>query len=238
MSYPLPELYDALYAYKDYGDESARLTDLILARNPAARTLLDVACGTGKHLAHLREGFTVEGIDLDEGLLAVARRRLGSVPLHLGDMRSFDLGRRFDAITCLFSAIGHVADTRELDAAISSMAGHLEPGGVLLVEPWLEPDAWRAGTLALLTVDEPQLKIARVTVAGRRDATSILDFHYVVATADAVERHVEHMELELFTAAEMTVSFQRAGLEVEQDAEGLIGRGLYIGQATRETGRG
>ena len=131
--------------YKDYAGEAARLTELIRARNPSARTLLDVACGTGKHLEALRSEFEVEGVDIDEGLLAIARGRLGSVPLHTADMRDFDLGRRFDAVTCLFSAIGHVADGDELDAAVASMARHLEPGGVLIVEPWLEPDVWEIG---------------------------------------------------------------------------------------------
>ena len=231
MPYALPDLYDALYSHKDYAGESARVKELILARNPAARTLLDVACGTGKHLEYLRNDFDVEGVDLDEGLLAVARARLGSVPLHVGDMRTLDLGRRFDAVTCLFSAIGHVTDTSELDAAIAAMAAHLEPGGVLLVEPWLEPDVWVEGRLHLLPVDEPDLKIARVTVAGRRRNTAILDFHYLVATPAGVETHAEQMELELFTEAEQRRAFEQAGLDVEHDAEGLIGRGLFIGTA-------
>lgn len=155
-------------------------------------------------------------------------------------MRSFDLGRRFDAITCLFSAIGHLADTVELDSAIAAMAAHLEPGGVLLVEPWLEPDAWLAGKPALLTVDEPDLKIARITLAGRRGNTSILDLHYLVATPAGVEAYAEQMELGLFTSAELRASFERAGLDVEHDAVGLIGRGLFIGRspasATPESG--
>jgi SAM-dependent methyltransferase len=230
MSYALPRLYDALYAYKDYAGEAVQLSRLIRERSPGARTLLDVACGTGKHLELLHADFEVEGVDLDEGLLAVARERLGPVPLHLGDMRTLDLGRRFDAVTCLFSAIGHLADVGELDRAIAAMASHLEPGGVLIVEPWLEPDAWAAGRLHLLTVDEPELKIARVTVPSRRDATAIVDFHYLVATPEGVERHEERMELELFTVAEQLQAFERAGLEVEHDPEGLIGRGLFIGR--------
>jgi SAM-dependent methyltransferase len=231
MAYPLPLLYDALYGYKDYAGEVARLTELIRERNPSARTLLDVACGTGKHLEVLREEFEVEGLDLDDDLLAIARGRLGSVPLHTGDMRSFDLGRRFDAVTCLFSAIGHAADTGELDAAIASMARHLEPRGVLIVEPWLHPDVWNTGRLHLLTTDEPELKIARVTVAGRSGNTAILDFHFLVATPAGVETSSERMELELYSDAEYRAAFERAGLAVEHDEEGLIGRGLYIGLA-------
>lgn len=230
MPYALPQLYDALYSFKDYAGEAARLGELIRARNPSARTLLDVACGTGRHLEALLAEFEVEGLDIDEGLLAIARGRLGSVTLHTADMRDFDVGRRFDAVTCLFSAIGHVAGGDELDAAVASMARHLEPGGVLIVEPWLEPDVWVTGRLHLLTVDEPDLKIARVTVAGRTDNTAILDFSYLVASPSGVETPAERMELELFSAAEYRRAFERAGLEVEHDPEGLIGRGLFIGR--------
>src|SRR5438067_67243 len=135
------QLYDAIYSFKDYEGEATRLDELIRERKPDARTLLDVACGTGKHLEYLRTRYDVEGLDLDPELLAIARERLPDVPLHEGDMRDFDLGRRFDAVTCLFSAIGYMLTVEELAAAVASMARHLEPGGVLLVEPWLEPEA-------------------------------------------------------------------------------------------------
>ncbi len=230
MGYPQPHLYDAIYAYKDYDGESAKIAALIRERCPGARTLLDVACGTGKHLECLQAEFEVEGVDLDEDLLAIARDRLGTVPLHAGDMRSFDLGRRFDAVTCLFSAIGHALDATELDAAVAAMAAHLRPGGVLIVEPWLEPDAWIPGRLHLLTVDEPDLKIARVTIPARRGAVSILAFHFLVASPAGVATYAEQLEHGLFTAEQMLAAFERAGLEVEHDPDGLIGRGLFIGR--------
>ena len=228
---PAPHLYDAIYSYKDYAADGARLTELIRERNPAARTLLDVACGTGKHLEVLQREFEVEGLDLDADLLAIAHARLGTVPLHRGDMRSFDLGRRFDAVTCLFSAIGHTTDTDELDAAIGAMARHLEPEGVLVVEPWLEPDVWIAGRLHLLTVDEPELKLARITVPEKHGITSVMNFHYLVATPDGVETHVERLEHGLFTRTEYRAAFERVGLAVEHDEDGLTGRGLWIGTA-------
>jgi ubiquinone/menaquinone biosynthesis C-methylase UbiE len=58
-------LYDAIYAFKDYAAEAARLHELIEERVPGPRTLLDIACGTGKHLAELRAWYEVEGVDLD-----------------------------------------------------------------------------------------------------------------------------------------------------------------------------
>ena len=80
----------------------------IRTHKPDAATLLDVACGTGAHLVHFARKYRVEGIDVSEEQLAVARARLPGVELHLGDMTTFDLGRTFDAVTCMFSSIGYV----------------------------------------------------------------------------------------------------------------------------------
>lgn len=56
--------YDAIYAWKDYQGDAVKLHTLIEERNPGARTLLDVACGTGQHLEHLKERYEVEGVDV------------------------------------------------------------------------------------------------------------------------------------------------------------------------------
>ena len=53
----------------------------------------------------------------------------------------------------------------------------------------------------------------------------------LVATADGVERFEEPHELGLFTHPEYLEAFRAAGLEGEHDAEGLMGRGLYVGWA-------
>jgi len=196
------------------------------ARVPAARTLLDVACGTGAHLAELRRWYEVEGVDLDSELLEVARERLPGVPLHEGDMTGFDLGREFDVVTCLFSSIGYVRTHDGLVRATASLARHVAPGGVLIVEPWLEPGDWEPGRIGSVFVDEPDLKVARMNVGG---SAEVMDMHYLVATPDGVESFVERHELGVFSRDEHIEAFRAAGLTVEHDPEGLMGRGLYIG---------
>ena len=225
-----PELYDLEYSFKDYAGEAQTLERLVRERHPQAATLLDVACGTGKHLEHLRAHFACEGVDLDEGLLAVARERVPDVPLHVGDLRDFDLGRQFDVVTCLFSAIGFVGGPAGLAAAAGTLARHLAPGGVLLVEPWFSPEAWIPGRPHLLTHEEPgRLALARVTLSGIRDErVSTTEMHYVLATPDGIEHFVEHHDPYLFTHDEMRAAFEAAGLTAELDPAGLIGRGLWI----------
>jgi SAM-dependent methyltransferase len=51
-----------------------------------------------------------------------------------GNMSDLELGETFDAVLCLFSSIGYLENTGELDAAVSSMARHLNVGGILLVD--------------------------------------------------------------------------------------------------------
>jgi SAM-dependent methyltransferase len=224
------EFYDAVYSWKDYDAESERLHALIEERVPGAKTLLDVACGTGTHLARLAQWYEVEGVDLDPEMIALARRKVPDVPLHTGDMLSLDVGRRFDAVTCLFSSIGYAGTVERVRQAVAAMASHLEPGGVLIVEPWFTPETWQSGRPHLLAIDEPDLKIARVNLAEQEGRLSILNFTYVVGTPEGVEVFTERHEAVLVTDDEYREAFAAAGLEVERDEQGLMGRGLWIGR--------
>ncbi|HWA83188.1 MAG TPA: class I SAM-dependent methyltransferase [Fimbriimonadaceae bacterium] len=218
--------YDALYSFKDYRKEC----DAILALAGPGGTLLDVACGTGKHLEVLREDFSCEGLDLDAKLLEVARQRLPGMPLHVGDMTGFDLGKKFNVVTCLFSAIGYATTPESLHAAAKCLAKHIKPGGLAIVEPWLGPDVWKPGRPHLLTVDEPDLKIARMSMPGVEGRVSTIQFEYLVCTAEGFERASEEHRLGLYSQDEYLEAFAAAGLAggfVESEA---FGRGLYVGR--------
>ncbi len=227
-------LYDAIYeaAGKDYEAEAGRLHKLIQARKQSAGSaLLDVACGTGAHLEHLQRWYVTEGLDLDGGMLAVAREKLPGVPLHQGDMVEFDLGRRFDAVVCLFSSIGYVQTVPGLRQAVFCMRQHLEPGGVLAIEAWFAPDDWRPGSLGGLLVEQPDLKIARLSLSRQEGRRSLVDFHYLVATRDGIQHLTECHEMGLFTPEEYVEAFEAAGLRPSHLPEGLSGRALYLAVA-------
>jgi SAM-dependent methyltransferase len=110
-------------------------------------------------LEHLQATFEVEGVDLHPGMVAQAARRLEGVRVSVGDFRTLDLGRRFDVVTCLFSSIGYATTEADLHAVWRTLARHLVPGGIAIVEPWFLPEAIEVGRLGLRVIDEPTFKL-------------------------------------------------------------------------------
>jgi SAM-dependent methyltransferase len=224
--------YDALYAFKDYAAEADSLARLADAARPGARTLLDIACGSGRHLEQFARRFEVAGVDLDPNLLAIAAARLPGVPLHRGDMRDFALGRRFDLATCLFSSIAFMRDEAMLRDAFATFAAHLEPGGLLFVEPWFGPDTFWADTITSRSLDDAGLKIAWMYTSRRDGGLSILDNHFLVGTAAGIERLHDRHVLGLFTDGQYRAALRAAGFDVERIQDQTWKRGLYVARKT------
>jgi SAM-dependent methyltransferase len=214
----LAAVYDLIYGVaigKDYAVEASELAALIRAHRTDASALLDVACGTGLHLLHLRALFDeVEGVELSPQMRAIAESRLGAaVKIHAGDMRTFDLGRRFDAVTCLFSSIGYVQSREELHRSLERFAAHIEPGGVLIVEPWFSPEDWRPGTVHHLLGEEDGRTVIRLSYSDvTGEGKSSTEMHYLLGQEGAGIRHWsdEHI-MSLFTDDEYVDAFTAAG---------------------------
>jgi ubiquinone/menaquinone biosynthesis C-methylase UbiE len=226
----LASYYDEIYHFKDYQKEAEKIETLINQyKKSPGNHLLDVACGTGNHIAHLKQHFSVEGLDFSPEMLRIARKKHPDVVFDRGDMTSFKLKNRFDVITCLFSAIGHVKTKPRMRRAVRVMASHLQPGGLMILEPWITPADFRKGIVGFNSVDKPNLKIARINIGKVRGPVSELEFHYLIGTSSKVQHIVDRELMGLWTNEEYLDAFRDAGLEVVFDTEGLMGRGLYLG---------
>ena len=223
--------YDRMYAHigKNYAAEADVIDGIVRSRCPGAQSLLDVGCGTGLHLQRFTELFDVAaGVDLDPQFVAQCRDR--GLQVDIADMRAFDLGRRFDAVTCLFSAVAHAGGAAELAAAIASMALHMQPGGLLVVEPWLREDEWRDGRYGVEVVDAPGSTLVRASHSASDGNVSVVKFAWTEVGEWGVRRLDETLRLTRFTDAQFTAAFTAAGLRATFDAVGCNagGRGLWI----------
>ncbi|GLW09410.1 methyltransferase type 11 [Microtetraspora sp. NBRC 13810] len=240
--YHRADLYDAIYRGrgKDYQADSMAIAKHISERNASAASLLDVACGTGSHLRHFAGLFAhVEGVDLAPDMVRLARENLPGVPVHEGDMSGFSLDGTFDAITCLFSSVGYLGDVARLDATLRCFAEHLNPGGVIVLEPWYFPDNATSGSVVgdLVTVGERT--ISRVSHAVRREGAHHMEVHYLVADRESGIQHFSDTHiLSLFDRRQYESAFEKAGCAVEFLAPGESGSGpgLFVGTKPRSTG--
>lgn len=103
---------------------------------PTGARILDAGCGTGRVALRLAEtGHELVGVDVDESMLAVARRTAPDVSWVAGDLAALPEQVRERAPYALVVMAGNVVPLLApgtLDAALTGLAGVLAPGGVLV----------------------------------------------------------------------------------------------------------
>ena len=137
------ELYDLFYGAKPYAAEVGYLHNLLQQLSGrAVRRILDIACGTGSHAIELEKlGYDIVGSDISEDMLARAREKAravsSTVRFERQDMRYLDVASRpFDAVMCLFDAIGHVETTTAIKQTFDAVHRHLRDDGLFVLEFW------------------------------------------------------------------------------------------------------
>jgi len=229
----LAKYYDLQYEWKDYDKETRVLLQLIKRyKKSSGNSLLDVGCGTGKHVERLAKEFECVGMDVSESMLERARANVKGVEFVQGDMTDFDLGRRFDVVVCLFSSIGYVRTYPKLARTLRNFAKHLRHGGVVIIEPWLTKSTYRAGHIHVLATHESDdLRIVRVDYSRVRGNVSVLDERIVVVEkGKGITTYRDRMVMGLFEKDLFLRLMKRAGLEARYLKQSLApGRGLYIG---------
>ena len=219
--------YDLLFAHKDYQREAHHLRDRLWRVNPGMHSVLDVACGTGAHDEVLCQFYEVDGLDVHPGFLELARKRNPGGTYHETDMCNFRLDRMYDVILCLGS-IGYAQSYGHLVAVLRCCSEHLLNGGVLVVEPWLEPSQWPNDTVAQLHNERDGMHITRLAHHHRVGSIAAIDFHYLIGSPKTEIIHrTERHELGLFTRDDTRQALVEVGLTgVEYDPQGMA-HGLF-----------
>jgi SAM-dependent methyltransferase len=118
------------------------------ARRPVRR-VLDIACGTGPHLARLADhGYAMAGLDLSRANIEFLRERLQAkgqrAELVVGDMTNFRLAKPVDAAICMQDSQGHLLTNEQLLAHLRTVGRAVRRGGLYvfdryMVSSWTDP---------------------------------------------------------------------------------------------------
>jgi len=209
------------HGFVDYEGDVAFLERLFrryMKRRP--QSILDLGCGTGNHdLPLLRRGFDVTGLDASAPMLAIARRkaRAEHLPLRLekADMRSFRLGRRFDAAISMFGAFGYLLPNSSVTSCLRAVRRHLADDGVFAFEYWHTPGV-RPGHQSWMQRKAGGLEIVRFSDSTFDPRTSRLamDFQFLVLRGDrVVDRFDELHVARTYRRPEMGRLLQGAGFD-------------------------
>jgi len=143
---------DPTTEYAHYCDHVVRLIRQFSQR--LVISLLDIGCGGGKNVFNLKELYQVTGLDLSPAMLKLAKILNPKCEFIEGDMRSFSLGRNFDAIL-LDDGISCMASRADLSAALQTAFCHLNPGGVMVITADVTTETFRQNrTVATPAVDK------------------------------------------------------------------------------------
>ena len=131
------ENYDVVARYYDAVEDDAAgraafMRSLIERHHPAARTLLELGCGTGLLLEQFQPDFEVTGLDLSERMLAFAAEKVPDARLLHGDMSLLDLGERFDVVIC-GDTTQHLLEFEEWETLFDRASEHLDDEGVFIL---------------------------------------------------------------------------------------------------------
>jgi len=228
----LAKYYDLIYHWKDYEKEAHRIKELISKyKKSTGNELLDVGCGTGKHVECFKDIYSCTGVDLNDEMIAVAKENVKGVIFKQVDMVNMDLKNKFDILICLFSAIGYVKTYSNLEKTIHNFANHLKKEGVVIIEPWFTKSAFWEGHPGMTIYDGEDIKIARLNSNKIENDISVLDMHYLIAERNKdVKYFKEKHEVGLFEIDKFLEIMKDAGFEAEFLEDGLMkDRGLYIG---------
>lgn len=128
--------YHILYKNRDASEAKGFMENLTAYLNmPENATILDLACGKGRHSVHLNSlGFDVTGLDLSEESINYAKQ-FENDTLHF-DVHNMSLPyhTQFDAVFNLFTSFGYFEDEADNLNTIKAIKSNLKPNGIGVID--------------------------------------------------------------------------------------------------------
>lgn len=188
-----------------------------------ARSVLDLACGTGSQILHLaKEGFACQGVDINREMLDVARNKINArgaeIPIAQGDMRNARMGK-FDAVLIIFNAIGHLTQS-DFQTTIKNVAANLRSGGLFLFDICNLDFLLTGNNITKLTVDwleDSRGTPVRKTQFSTISATGILtSYDIVYPEPDGAPQHptMTKQTLQVYRAPQLETLLKQGGFNI------------------------
>jgi ubiquinone/menaquinone biosynthesis C-methylase UbiE len=117
--------------FEDLSD--APFIDSVLQKISQNARILDIGCGPGTYTEYIhKKGFSVEGIDISDEMITIARSKIPDASFKKMDMRKLDYSdHSFDLLLLSFSLI-HIP-TKEINTTLKELSRVLKKGGKIAI---------------------------------------------------------------------------------------------------------
>jgi len=202
------DFYYELYRDYPYAEQVSEIKEYISQHSPNAKSLLDIACGTGDHLKLLEQDFECVGIDISQTQIDRCRSKLKS-EVFLQDMTNFSFDRKFDVIMVLFGGIAFCKTHEKYAETIKNIRNHLNEGGIVLIEPFLFSEQFECGSIRDTTISRSieGEEIEIESTITREGDLCVLNKNYTVKGV----KHSGRIELLLMTVDQYKKPFAENG---------------------------
>ena len=161
----------------DPDPRAARVNAAVDRFRPGAGSLLELGCGTGSILARLDTAARLTGLDRSPEMLAIAATKVPGARLVQDDMASFDLGRTFDVVVCVFDSVNHLLGVASWASMFACVHAHLSEGGLFVLDVNTVGELQRLGEEQPWVYDfEGGTAIIAISVAADPDGLVMTDW--------------------------------------------------------------
>jgi SAM-dependent methyltransferase len=224
--------YLEVYSHRDR-EEASQCIGTILnitgltGKNPASVSILDIACGAGRHAVELaRLGYSVTGNDLSPFLLEKARQEAADCNATLSfsccDMRDIPADGTFDLVVQLFTSFGYFDREEEDLRVFRNVYNTLKNGG------WYVLDLINPAYLERTIVPESIRTAGELAITEKRRLEHGRIVKTITISSPDGSSSVFTESVKLYELEEIRMMLAREGLNLVQVA------GDYAGNTFRE----
>jgi ubiquinone/menaquinone biosynthesis C-methylase UbiE len=209
--------WEAIVDQRDTEKEASFIEDVLEKKEK--RVILDLCCGTGRHLIVLSQhGWSMIGLDLSKNLLKIAKQRMGQkavdFPLIRADMRHLPFRNKiFKAIVNMFTSFGYLPSEIEDLKCLYEVQRVLVENGHFLIDvvnkeyvekiykerDWAEYEPFYLLENRILDLHESMLQSEWTII--RKNTNEV--------------RHIQH-NLRIYSSAKLEQMLKKAGLRIKQ----------------------
>jgi SAM-dependent methyltransferase len=217
--------YDNLYHLKDYGKEVDYVLALVhKAGNPRPKSVLDIGCGTAKHvIPFAQRGMETVGFDLSSRMVEAARANIKdagvNAHVNVGDALTYRDKKKYDLVVSMFAVMGYLNANEDFLKGLETARVHMHTESLFIFDVWFGPAVLHqkpevrvqehtAGDQNTMRIVRPEINICNQTVTVAYDVMKFNDEKKVIE-----EAHEKHT-MRYFFAQEMKLFLTIAGLEM------------------------